>query len=145
MRWSLVADIGGTNARFAALIDGDLESRFEFYHSVDEYPAFSDLIVKLKEELATVADIHSPPAAVCLGVACPADAELIAFTNSHWSFTRGDLVQWLNCEQVAVINDFEAVAHGITALTPADYVQIGGAEPVPNKAIGLIEIGRAHV
>lgn len=141
MRWNLVADIGGTNARFAALMDGELESQFEFHHSVDEYPAFSDLIVKLREELAAVAGIHSAPAAVCLGVACPADTEIISFTNSHWSFTRADLVQWLGCEQVAVINDFEAVAHGITALSPADYLQIGGALSVPNKAIGLIGAG----
>ncbi|HEY7775505.1 MAG TPA: glucokinase [Kineobactrum sp.] len=141
MRWNLIADIGGTNARFAALLDGELESQFEFHHSVHEYPAFSDLIVKLREELATIADIHSAPTAVCLGVACPADTEQISFTNSHWSFTRKELMQWLGCEQIAVINDFEAVAHGITALNPADYLQIGGEPPIPNKAIGLIGAG----
>ena len=48
-RWNLVADIGGTNARFAALREGQLESEFEFYHSVEEYPQFSDLIVKLRD------------------------------------------------------------------------------------------------
>lgn len=141
MRWSLIADIGGTNARFAALLDGESESRFESHHSVLEYPAFSDVIVKVKEELATVADIHSPPTAVCLAVACPADAEQISFTNSHWSFTRTDLRQWLGCEHIAVINDFEAVAHGVTALTTADYLQIGGEAAIPDKAIGLIGAG----
>ena len=43
--WNLVADIGGTNARFSAILEGQLESEFEFHHSVEEYPQFSDLIV----------------------------------------------------------------------------------------------------
>ncbi len=40
------------NERFAALGEGQLESEFEFYHSVEEYPQFSDLIVKLRDEIA---------------------------------------------------------------------------------------------
>ena len=34
--WNLVADIGGTNARFSALVDGQLESEFQYLHSVEE-------------------------------------------------------------------------------------------------------------
>ena len=42
-KWNLVADIGGTNARFSALLDdGSLESDYEFHHSVEEYPHFAD-------------------------------------------------------------------------------------------------------
>ena len=33
--WYLVADIGGTNARFSALKPGQLESELQFFHSVD--------------------------------------------------------------------------------------------------------------
>ena len=141
MSWYLIADIGGTNARFAALLHGQLEGQFQFHHSVLEYPAFSDLIIKLRAELATVADIHTAPTAVCLAVACPADSDQISFTNSHWSFTRKELVEWLECEHITLINDFEAVAHGITALTRDDYLQIGGDTAKPGKAIGLIGAG----
>jgi glucokinase len=141
LNWHLVADIGGTNARFAALLDGKLEAEHEFYHSVQEYPAFSDLIVKLKDELGTKAAIHTPPTSVCLAVACPADAEQITFTNSHWSFSRSELRQWLDCDDVLLINDFEAVAHGITELQAVDYRQIGGAAAVPGKAVGILGAG----
>jgi len=140
MIWNLVADIGGTNARFAAIPKGELQGELEFHHSVLEYPSFSDLISKLKEELATYG-IHAPPSAVCLAVACPADLEQIHFTNSHWSFSRSELMHWLDCDQLALINDFEAVAHGVTELTEGDYVQIGGQSPAPGKAIGLIGAG----
>ena len=53
---------------------------------------------------------------VCFAVACPADVEEITFTNSHWHFTKSELEQLLDCQQLFVINDFEAVAHGITEL-----------------------------
>ena len=43
-RWNLVADIGGTNARFSAVLEGQLESEHEFHHSVEEYPEFAGLI-----------------------------------------------------------------------------------------------------
>ena len=49
--WNLVADIGGTNARFSAILDGELESEFQFLHSVDEYPEFENLIEILLEEI----------------------------------------------------------------------------------------------
>lgn len=140
MIWNLIADIGGTNARFAAIRDRELQSEFEFHHSVLEYPSFADVIIRLKEELS-IQGIHKPPAAVCLAVACPADVEHISFTNSHWSFSTSDLMQWLECEELALINDFEAVAHGVTELTAEDYVQIGGQSPVPGKVIGLLGPG----
>ena len=51
VEWSLVADIGGTNARFSALPLGALESEYTFNHSVEEHPRFSDLIVDVVREL----------------------------------------------------------------------------------------------
>ena len=141
LNWHLVADIGGTNARFGALLAGELQPVCEFHYSVQEYPAFSDLILQLQQELASKAGIDTPPTAVCLAVACPADAEQITFTNSHWSFSRSELRHWLQCEDVLLINDFEAVAHGITELQPGDYQQIGGGPAIPGKAIGVLGAG----
>ena len=140
-RWNLVADIGGTNARFAALREGQLESEFEFYHSVEEYPQFSDLIIKLRDEIAQATGFVGAPHSVCLAVACPADAEHISFTNSHWEFTKTHLLEWFGCEKLVVINDFEAVAHGITELGPEDSIKIGGGEPQVHKPVGILGAG----
>ena len=140
-RWNLVADIGGTNARFAALREGQLESEFEFYHSVEEYPQFSDLIVKLRDEIALATGFIGAPHSVCLAVACPADAEHISFTNSHWEFTKTHLLEWFGCQNLVVINDFEAVAHGITELGPEDSIKIGGGEPQAHKPVGILGAG----
>jgi glucokinase len=139
--WSLVADIGGTNARFAALREGQLEGEFEFYHSVEEYPEFSDLVVKLRDEIAAASGFVGAPKSVCLAVACPADVEHISFTNSHWEFTKDQLKHWFDCEQLVVINDFEAVAHGITELKADDVIQIGGDKAQLHKPIGILGAG----
>ena len=139
--WNLVADIGGTNARFSALLDGQLESEFQYLHSVEEYPKFEDLICILLQEIASETGWHNPPARVCFAVACPADTEIIAFTNSHWTFTKTSLKSDLACESLSIINDFEAVAHGITELDDADLVQIGGQEPAEHKAMGILGAG----
>lgn len=140
-RWNLVADIGGTNARFSALLEGQLESEFEFHHSVEEYPLFSDLVIKLRAEIAAVTGLITAPNAVCLAVACPADVEHIAFTNSHWEFTKTQLLEWFGCQQLVVINDFEAVAHGITELDEDDCLQIGGETPQSHKPVGILGAG----
>ena len=74
-------------------------------------------------------------------MACPADTETIAFTNSHWRFSKTDLKSLLGCDELIVINDFEAVAHGITELDDSDLVQVGGDAPVERKAIGILGAG----
>jgi glucokinase len=140
-RWNLVADIGGTNARFSAVLEGQLESEYVFHHSVEEYPQFAGLIGGLLQEIAKATGWNCPPVSACFAVACPADAEVIAFTNSHWQFTKSSLKQALGCDNLSVINDFEAVAHGITELGSEDLVQVGGQAPIANKAIGILGPG----
>ena len=140
-RWNLVADIGGTNARFSAVLEGQLESEHEFHYSVEEYPEFAGLIGGLLAEIAEATGWNNPPVNACFAVACPADTEVIAFTNSHWKFTKISLKQALGCENLAVINDFEAVAHGIVELDESDLVQVGGQSPIADKAIGILGAG----
>ena len=124
--WNLVADIGGTHARFGALLEGDRCASYEFHHSVSEYPQFSQMIAVLVAEISDVTGWSLPPKQACFAVACPADVEQITFTNSHWEFSRRQLMASLGCPGLILINDFEAVAHGITELGPADLRQLGG-------------------
>jgi glucokinase len=141
IEWSLVADIGGTNARFSAVPVGQLESEYEFHHSVDEHPEFAELVVELLKEIAEDTGWNSAPVSACFAVACPADNEEIVFTNSHWKFTKTELKQLLGCADLQIINDFEAVAHGVTELDEADVIKVGGDAPVREKPIGIIGAG----
>jgi glucokinase len=140
-KWSLVADIGGTNARFTALLEGHLDSQYEFHHSVEEYPEFENLITILLEEIKSATGWQNPPSSACFAVACPPDTEIISFTNSHWTFTKSELQASLGCDTILIINDFEAVAHGITELSQDDLVKVGGEAPLANKAVGILGAG----
>ena len=73
--WYLVADIGGTNARFSALKPGQLESELQFFHSVDEYPNFENLLEIIINEIGQVTGWENPPYKACFAVACPPDAD----------------------------------------------------------------------
>lgn len=139
--WNLVADIGGTNARFSALLEGHLESQYEFHHSVEEYPEFEHLIAILLQEIKSATGWQNPPSGACFAVACPPDTEIIRFTNSHWTFEKTQLQASLGCDTLLIINDFEAVAHGITELSEDDLVKVGGETPVANKAVGILGAG----
>ena len=139
--WYLVADIGGTNARFSALKPGQLESELQFFHSVDEHPNFENLLEIIVNEIGQVTGWENPPYKVCFAVACPADADTISFTNSHWSFSQSKIKKFLKCESLIVINDFEAVAHGIMELKDDEVIQIGGGMPLKNRTIGILGAG----
>lgn len=139
--WNLVADIGGTNARFAVQdLDSD-ELNKVIVLSVAEHPTFMGALKHLLGQLRLDNHWTPFPLQACLAVACPVDRELISFTNSDWKFTRSDLAEALNNIPVQVINDFSAVAWSIPELKPFEWHQIGGLNPKPDKPIAILGPG----
>ena len=125
--WNLVADIGGTNARFAVLMAGKTENLSEFQYTVQQQPVFLSLIETLMERIISTTGWHHPPANACFAVACPANLDPVSITNCPWHFTRHELQSALKCESVTIINDFAAMAHGIHAITETDVFKSGVA------------------
>ena len=138
--WQLVADIGGTNARFSALLPGQLESRHQFFYTVAEHADFIELLARLRTDIAAATGWQGAPSAACLAVACPADGPQIRFTNSHWQFSKTELVTALQ-SPVELINDFAAIAHGVTELSADDVIQVGGDQPRADSAIAVLGPG----
>jgi len=120
---ALVADIGGTNARFALadLATFELSDIQQFPCSRHGAPA--DAI------RAYLAGIGRRPAHACLAVAAPVTGETIAFTNSNWSFTTTALRADLGFEEIVVLNDFQALALALPELRSHEFHQIGGDDP----------------
>ena len=109
----LVADIGGTNARFGYQKNkgADIE-KVEFLncadfdnidHAANHYISKNNLSV---ENLS-------------LSVAGPCGDNFIKFTNNHWSFDKKDLLSKTNCNTLLAINDFAAQGLGFTGLFKA--------------------------
>jgi glucokinase len=124
-RTALVADIGGTNARFAV---ADLAT-LELAHAVSlRREGFPSLEAAAESYLGSV----SPrPNVAAIAVAAPVVGDTVKLTNSPWSFRRAELRAALGLDQLLVLNDFEALAHALPHLAPTDLRQVGGGVPVP--------------
>ncbi|MGB2681675.1 MAG: glucokinase, partial [Candidatus Competibacter sp.] len=110
----LIADIGGTNARFAlALPDGRIEA--ERILSGADYP---DLMQAAGAYLSGLSGPRPRRAAVAVATAISGD--WIQFTNSHWSFSTEATRQELGLEQLLILNDFTALALSLPLLEPEE-------------------------
>lgn len=128
----LVADIGGTNARFALLETGTAELLEARSFGAAEYP---DLASAVRAYLASVGMSRGngsrPLRSAAFAVAAPTRGARIEFTNSPWVFERAELQRALGLERLVVLNDFEALALAVPSLPPAalQVVKVGAADP----------------
>ncbi|ARS47933.1 glucokinase [Ectopseudomonas mendocina] len=121
MKPSLVGDIGGTNARFALWRDERLEA-VRVLVTAD----FADPQLAIAHYLAEQCLAPGDIAALCLAVAGPVKGEHFRFTNNHWQFARSELAAFLRLQpaDLLVINDFTAMALGMTRLRPQERLEI---------------------
>ena len=127
----LVADIGGTNARFA------ISDETGALHDVRVLSAasFPNLDNAIAEYLSAVG--RARPTRACFAVACPVHGPEIKLTNSPWRFVKAEIARAFDFTAFAVINDFEALAASVPSLT-GDKVHMlrpGQADP---GAISLV-------
>ncbi len=114
----VVADIGGTNARFATLTpSGGLEG-IEVMACAD-FPCIEDAIGAYFRSH----DVRRP-SQVCLAVAGPVDQDPVELPNNHWAFSRHELERELGAP-LTLINDFTAQALSIDLLGEGDLTWIG--------------------
>ena len=131
----LVADIGGTNARFGWRAEGSSE--------VDHVVTFagSDFAGPTAAARAYLSDLadrlgsaYRPPNAAAFAVATAVSADRVALTNSGWNFSRQAVCRELALAELIVINDFEALALSLPGLRPAQWRAIGKAPGVAAHA-----------
>lgn len=135
-RWPrLLADIGGTSARFALeTAPGVIEDAATL--PVHAYPALADAA---RDYLAQVGAAGAAHAAV--GIANPITGDAVRMTNSHWAFSIEATRQALGLSTLLVINDFTALALALPHLPADELIRIGGGEPAPDAPLALIGPG----
>src|SRR5581483_11582666 len=121
----LVADIGGTNARFALADPATLELSHVGQIRCSAEPSFAAALS------GYLASLPVSPVSAAIAVAAPILGEEIRLTNSTWSFTKRELCRIAGFEQLLVLNDFEALAHSLPYLGAKDLRRVRGAEPEP--------------
>ena len=136
----LLADIGGTNARFA----------------VETGPGAIGLIAVLPcADYATLADalrayLASPTVAqaglapirhAALAIANPITGDLVRMTNHHWEFSIEALRLACGFAVLEVANDFTALARALPHLGAHQKVKLGGGEARAGTPLGLVGAG----
>ena len=131
----LIADIGGTNARFALLDpDGTIHSQKTL--SCTEQP---DFVSAVKVYLATAGQSQIAEAAIA--IANPVNGDLIRMTNHNWTFSIEASRQALGFERLLLRNDFTALAMSLPFLPPADCHQIGGIASTERQTLAVLGPG----
>lgn len=121
---ALIADIGGTNARFALTDLSAPTAQVLDARSLDA-SAFASLQHAAEHYLAAVG---VQPRHAAIAVASPVSAEEIRLTNRAWSFTRRELQRALGLDRLHVLNDFGAVAWSVPALAGHEYITVHGSD-----------------
>ncbi|RBJ79680.1 glucokinase [Pseudomonas sp. MWU12-2534b] len=134
MKLALVGDIGGTNARFALWKDQQLDA-IQVLATADYRCPEDAILAYLHAQGLAQGAIGS----VCLSVAGPVSGDEFRFTNNHWRLSRQAFCQALQVERLLLVNDFSAMALGMTRLQPDEFRVVceGVAEPLrPAVVIG---------
>jgi glucokinase len=137
----LVADIGGSNARF-----GWISSPDSGINHIQTLPVseFATPILASQQYLSHLAallkDDYQAPHCAAFAVATVASSDEIQFTNSHWNFSKTQVKAALGLERFIVLNDFEALALSLPRLRP-DQLIAHGALPQPTGTLAVIGPG----
>jgi len=131
---ALLADIGGTHARFAVLgpDSGDAEP---VVLQTAHYPDFRVALEAYRQHAKVTGTFAK--AAVC--VAGPVTEGVASLTNCDWDLTLPALREAIGGGDAVLVNDFTAVALSLPVLDARDLRKLGGSRPVsdaPRAVLG---------
>ncbi len=133
MRWRLIADVGGTNVRFARVIDEDnIVDRSSY--TVSQFENFLDA-------LRFYADETHGGLSGCLGAAIGAAGPVAMgsahLTNIAWDIREHEVAAEIGAPCM-LVNDVEAAAYCLPSLSSHEFFLIDGAAPKLETAHRLL-------
>jgi glucokinase len=139
----LVADIGGTNARFGWVSDaGTKVEHVRTLSCADHQGPAEAMQAYLAALRAERGDHFHPPRAAAWAVATAVADDHVMLTNSGWSFSRQAVRSQLGLHTLRVLNDFEALALALPHLQPAQRRPIGPTpEPMAGGTLAVVGPG----
>jgi glucokinase len=132
----LLGDVGGTHARFALICEDNSCITHEVVLPTVQFP---DLAAAVSFYLRQIGDPGVRKA--CIAIANPIVGDQLKMTNNHWHFSIENTRHLLHLDTLLMLNDWEAMAMAIPALSDHDLKQIGNGSPVLNAPKGLIGPG----
>ncbi|CEK10559.1 glucokinase [Legionella hackeliae] len=135
-QFAIVADIGGTNARFSRIdLNHWIADKVEVYPCAN-FPSLSDALVYYQKNQNLYAIKY-----VAIAIACPVTDDLVRMTNFHWQFSIREMKETLNINELQVMNDFTAAAMSVPLLNNDEKVQIGTGTADLSKPMVILGAG----
>ena len=118
----LVADIGGTNSRLGVASNGcvDQSSIARFLNS--DHGCFEDIVREFRRN-ADCVEFDG----ICVAVAGPVEPGRARLTNIDWTVEAASLSEVAGCGNAAILNDLQAIGHGLNSTDSNDVHVIYGA------------------
>ncbi|NYT78144.1 glucokinase [Alcaligenaceae bacterium] len=131
----LVADIGGTHARFA-LCSSVNDIKHISVLASDDFPSIDAAIHHYLSQ-------HGNPGVetAVIGIANPVLGDQIKMTNHPWSFSIEQTRKALGLKHMHVINDFTALALSLPHLPSNELTQVGGGPGAKNTPMAVLGPG----
>ncbi len=133
----LAADVGGTHARLATFrhTGGRPEKVREKTWPSEE---IDGLDAVLGEYLA---DEDPRPDRACLALAGPVKNGSVRFPNLGWEVHRDALAEATGIPSLELLNDFDAVGHGVPLLTDDELATLQSGDAMPGAPIAVVGAG----
>ncbi len=129
----LLADIGGTNARFGWLGEGsDDILHVHTLRGTEHSGPGSAARAYLARLAQTLGADYRAPRAAAFAVATTVVGDEVALTNSGWRFSRQETRLELGLDELLLLNDFEALALSLPGLRPTQM------RVIPSGALMLL-------
>lgn len=132
---AIVADIGGTNARFSRVALDTLTLDKVAVFPCADFATLADALTHYKQQQQL--DLKH----VAIAIACPVTSDQVSMTNFHWQFSIREMKQQLGLEALNVINDFTAVAMCLPALTAEQKHAVGAGNVQQGKPMAVLGAG----
>lgn len=136
----LAGDIGGTNSRLALVrIEGGADGKATVGER-STYPSpahrgLEEVVARFTEE------VGRRPERACFGVAAPIRNGRAEFANLDWRVELEGLEGRLGIPDVRLINDFEAVCHGLPLLEAGGVLDLLDGDPDPRGTVAVLGAG----
>ena len=130
----VVADIGGSHARFALadVQDGRVTRLGEVvtFRTV-EHASLQTAWATFGEQLG-----RALPRAAAIAVACPIAGEMLKLTNNPWIIRPAMIGKKIGLDHIILINDFGAVGHAVVRVGPEHLSHLCGPDvPLPEEGV----------
>ncbi len=120
----LVADIGGTNARFALSRSvGPLQ-----LEAIRQLRT-ADFSSPVEAVCAYLQDVNATITHACMAVAGPRSGQRVTMTNASWDFEIHQVADALEFTALHILNDFEALAFGTEHVNQDELICVCAGSP----------------